>query len=363
MNTATARTPSLSGARTAALLLMAAALGGCAMAKEIVAPDYQQAAQQNFAAGMTEFVDEDFEDAKLYFDVVLRKYAVSKYATLAQLRMADIDFLQSSYPQASAAYARFVKSHPTHPCAPYAQYRNGLSLLYQVPEDWWFMPPAEERDTQISQQAYDTLRRFLVMAKGLETHTVSYDTEISEGEALDESNAGFCMGPDEKLDDAMIADAQKRLKWMGDRLLATEVYAARFYLKRHKPKGAVFRMEGVRADRRFVDLGLDNHPLVLYLLVKGYIESKQEELACPVLKLMQEMHPKDSHYLDLMDDYPSMAGICAEVPAADQEDTEDASDQEPDFMLGPEKLEPSGETPAPGQSETDEGPLKLNPFK
>ena len=85
---------------------------------------------------------------------VKNKFPYSKYSVIAQLRMADVYFLQESYPEAAAAYETFVDLHPKHEKVPYALFRVAKSYLSDVPD-----PIA--RDMTPAQRALDSYNEFL----------------------------------------------------------------------------------------------------------------------------------------------------------------------------------------------------------
>ena len=80
---------------------------------------------------------------------------------LASLRIADTYFAQDQMPNAIEAYRRFIQLHPTHPDVPYAHYRIGLAYYEQLPGDWFFLPPAYEKDLASTGEAEAALARFL----------------------------------------------------------------------------------------------------------------------------------------------------------------------------------------------------------
>ena len=334
---------------TAALLLMVlCSLVHCQSVSEIRLDDYQESARRNFQAGMIEFLDMDLEDASFYFRIVSSKYSVSKYAALAELRLADIDFLNDKYIEAAQAYARFNKSRPTHDCADYAVYRSGQCHLMQVTEDWWFMPPAAERDQQITEQAFDTLRRFLIMTKGLDEVPKEAESEISESRALEIGDVGYCLGADPKLRARMVADAQVRLAWAASRLLERELYVANFYMKNDRPKGTIFRLTAIMENRRFTERGLARIPSNLQLLIEAYMANEEPEAACAYVDELLEKHPNRDETADVRDDYPELITLCKSLkkPGAKKAPTGDA--------------EPAEQTPA---KPADGDGLKFDPFK
>lgn len=65
--------------------------------------------------------------------VIRNKFPYSKYAVEAQLRIADVYFLQESYAEAAVAYETFCDLHPKHARVEYAMYRMGESHFQDMP--------------------------------------------------------------------------------------------------------------------------------------------------------------------------------------------------------------------------------------
>ncbi len=78
--------------------------------------------------------DVDYALAIELFQEVSDNYPYSEYATLAELKIADIHFQRKSYEEAESYYQDFVEFHPKHPEVPYAIYRNGLSAFRRIRE-------------------------------------------------------------------------------------------------------------------------------------------------------------------------------------------------------------------------------------
>lgn len=85
---------------------------------------------------------------------VKNKYPYSKYAIDAQLRIADVYFIQELYADAAAAYEAFRDLHPKHEKAAYATYRVGKSYLNEAPSNI-------ARDLTPIQRALDAYADFL----------------------------------------------------------------------------------------------------------------------------------------------------------------------------------------------------------
>ena len=78
------------------------------------------------------FRDVDYGHAIELFREVIDNYPYSDYATLSELKIADVYFDQEHYEEAAEYYQDFVELHPTHPQVPYAIYGNGLCSFRQI---------------------------------------------------------------------------------------------------------------------------------------------------------------------------------------------------------------------------------------
>ena len=85
---------------------------------------------------------------------IRNKYPYSKYSVDAQLRIADVYYLQESYAEAAAAYETFRDLHPKHEKIEYAMFRIGKSYYKDVPS-------TVARDLTTAQKAVDAYREFL----------------------------------------------------------------------------------------------------------------------------------------------------------------------------------------------------------
>lgn len=146
------------GARWLAAALAGAWLGACASAPPIEdvpsAETYYKRGEEILKGQrvMLLFSDVDYTQAIELFQEVIDNYPYSEYATLAELRIADIHFDQENYEEALSYYQDFVELHPNHPRVPYAIYRNGLCAFEQMSE-----PDRDQTTT------YDAIAQFEVL--------------------------------------------------------------------------------------------------------------------------------------------------------------------------------------------------------
>jgi outer membrane protein assembly factor BamD len=85
---------------------------------------------------------------------IKNKFPYSKYAIDAQLRIADIFFMQESFGDAAASYEAFRDLHPRHEKVGYAMFRIGKSHFLDSPSN-------VARDLTSAQKALDAYRDYL----------------------------------------------------------------------------------------------------------------------------------------------------------------------------------------------------------
>ena len=123
--------PRIQAVRAAALaaLLLAAACATTPPLEEIPSAESYYNNGLEVLAGqrvMLFFRDVDYPRAIEFFQEVIDNYPYSEYATLAELKIADVYYDQGKYEEAASYYQDFVELHPTNLAVPYAIYRNGL---------------------------------------------------------------------------------------------------------------------------------------------------------------------------------------------------------------------------------------------
>src|SRR4051812_46811978 len=64
---------------------------------------------------------------------IRNKFPYSSLAVEAQLKIADVYFLQEAFPEAAASYEAFKELHPRHPKAAYASFRAAKSYYSDSP--------------------------------------------------------------------------------------------------------------------------------------------------------------------------------------------------------------------------------------
>lgn len=174
---------------------------------------YESTARRNFESGEAAFVDERYNEAIKFFEHVKNQFPYSKYAVLAELRIADAHFEREKWLEAADTYRLFVRFHPRHEEIAHAIWRIALSYNEEMKKGFFLLPAPHETDLSATE---DAIRAF-----------DDYLRRYPEGEHHDEAR-----------------DLRTHAR---TRLAEHDMYAADFYLKREKWQGALWRYEHVAA--------------------------------------------------------------------------------------------------------------------
>jgi len=82
--------------------------------------------QQLAYEGVQKLQKKDYGDALKAFKTLKERYPYSKYAILAELKVADAYFLKGQYAEAAVAYEEFARLHPRNEIVPYILYQIGM---------------------------------------------------------------------------------------------------------------------------------------------------------------------------------------------------------------------------------------------
>lgn len=234
--------------------LSCAAFSACATAPRPAQDDYSGQAKYAYEEGMAAFESSEYLESVKRFNYVRTKFPYSKYAALASLRIGDTYFAQGQMPSAIEGYRRFVQLHPTHPDVPYANYRVCLAFFEQLPGDWFFLPPAYEKDLASTEDALDELETFL-----RDHGTSQYAEEIHE-----------------------------KLVIVRQRLADHEFFVATFYLEREQPRAAALRLRYLLD--HYPGVGFDEE--AAFLLGKSYLMLGDVGQAVQTWQGLSEQYPQ-----------------------------------------------------------------------
>jgi outer membrane protein assembly factor BamD len=217
------------------VLFIALGVAACAGTKTGGPIEYSVSAQKNYDKGMHELELKNWIGASKYFGFIKSRFPYSKFAVLAELRLADAEFGADQYLEGIDSYRLFIKFHPTNEMVAngYAAFRIGFGYYKQLGGDFWLFPPSYEKDQSATEDAANELKSFL----------------------------------DKYPDSPYRAQAREILVKVGKRLADHEWYVARYYWDRHKPMGTVIRLR--RLLERYRGVGYDEE--ALWLLGRAYV--------------------------------------------------------------------------------------------
>jgi outer membrane protein assembly factor BamD len=191
------------------MVAMSLALCACENEPPRTALGYTENAKRAYEGALEAFNAHRWIEAQASMREVKRKYSYSKYARLAELRIADSDYEQEKFAEAVHEYKDFIRAHKAEEDdVAYARSRIAEATCAEIPESF-LMPAAEERDQAAVVEAYKELRAYI----------------------SDYPNAKPT---------AHIRDLERQI--LG-RLVRHEIYVARFYLAKDNFEAAVARIQ------------------------------------------------------------------------------------------------------------------------
>jgi outer membrane protein assembly factor BamD len=110
------------------VLLLTLTLVGCAGRDAVV----EKPADELLDDGIRQYDKGNFKKAVEAFEQLKDWYPFSKFAILAELKIADAHFQMDEYADAVFAYEEFEKLHPRNEAIPYVIYQIGMSHFRQV---------------------------------------------------------------------------------------------------------------------------------------------------------------------------------------------------------------------------------------
>jgi len=114
-------------------LIIITFLNGCALVDSFLGEeDLEEPPAQLMADGMESFESGDFEDATEAFEKIRDRYPYTKYAVLAEIKLADALYAQELYLEAYDAYDDFERLHPKNSRVPYVIYQKGMCYFSQL---------------------------------------------------------------------------------------------------------------------------------------------------------------------------------------------------------------------------------------
>ena len=126
-------------------------LSGCSFFESSY--DMEKNAEELVYEGSTAFAAEDYKDAIKAYTDLKNWYPFSKYAILAELKIADSHYYLEEYDEAIMGYEEFEKMHPKNEAVPYVIYQIGLCWFEQI--------DTIDRDSSSAKNALDQFNRLI----------------------------------------------------------------------------------------------------------------------------------------------------------------------------------------------------------
>lgn len=247
----------MSGLRTslAAFALLSAVVPGCASTQSNrPAVHYEDEAHEAYERAMQRFRDEEWPEALEGFRAVHHDFSTSRWGSLAELRVADVQFKQEQYTEALAAYRAWLRYHASSRDSVHAHFMIARCYVAQMPDDWFLVPPSFERDLSSVHDAQGALSRFI--------------RDYPEATQL--------------------AEARQLLRDVRLVLARHELYVAEFYVTRERYPAAINRLLGVVGN--YAGTGLEAQTLLQ--LGELYLRTDQQPRARGAFESILEEYPR-----------------------------------------------------------------------
>ncbi len=181
--------------------------------------------------GIESFEDGDYRDAVKSFQKLKDWYPFSKYAILAELKIADCHFYLEEYMDAFFAYDEFIELHPRNEAIPYVIYQTGRCYFDQL--------DTIDRDQESARKSLDVFSRL----------RNDYPDSLYSEKALVHIN--ICLKS----------------------LAGHELYVGKFYFKSNHYKAALFRFKKIIID--YPDVGVHQKAMQYIALCEELIEKQK----------------------------------------------------------------------------------------
>jgi len=130
-------------------------LNGCAVWHSIFGDEENLTPAELMTQGVEEFNDGDFQTAAEIFQKIKDRYPYSKFATQAELKMADAQYEKGLFDEAYDSYTEFEKLHPKNPDVPYVMFQKGMCNFRRV--------STIDRDQSYTREAKEDFERLIKM--------------------------------------------------------------------------------------------------------------------------------------------------------------------------------------------------------
>jgi len=212
-----------------ALLITLILLTGCSWFQT----QEDKPAQELASDGMEAMKAGRYEEAIKSFEKLKDWYPFSKFAILAELKIADAYYRLQDYDEAVFAYENFENLHPRNEAVPY--------VIYQIGRCYFEQMDSVDRDQVSSQKALETFRRL---------------------------NKQF---PDNPYANRIEDHIKRCLK----SLAGHDLYVGRFYYKTKHYKAALNRFKAIL--NNYPDIGVHREALLYMALCEETMKNQEKE--------------------------------------------------------------------------------------
>jgi outer membrane protein assembly factor BamD len=202
---------------------------GCSLFKAKESESAEELARK----GMRQFNKNNYSRALEYFEKLRDWYPFSKFAILAELKIADSHYRLEEWEDAIFAYEEFVELHPRNEAIPY--------VLYQIGRCYFDRMDTIDRDQSVTRKALEMFKRL-------------------NGKYPDNSYA---------------LKAEKHINKCLKSLAGHELYVGRFYYKTTHYKAALHRFKAVLS--RYPDTGFHQTAMYYITLSQDAMNKVQSE--------------------------------------------------------------------------------------
>ena len=181
------------------LVILTVFLSGCSLLEEPA--QMNKSAEQLASDGAAAFMSQDYNRAVKAYTDLKDWYPFSKYAILAELKIADAYFHLEEYDEAIVAYETFEKMHPRNEAVPY--------VIHQIALAWFNQIDMVGRDASPARNAKAQFERLIQLYPNYE----------------------------------QTQKAAERIQTCIDNMVGHELYVANYYMKTKEYKAALKRFE------------------------------------------------------------------------------------------------------------------------
>ena len=150
------------------VLVQLSLCSGCAW---FSGPDIEKPAKELVQDGLKAYEKGDYADSIKQFQKLKDWYPFSKFAIMAELKIADAHYHLNEYPEAIQAYEEFEQLHPRNEATPY--------VVYQIGQCYYEQMDTIDRDQTSAQKALKVFQRLMRQYPG-DPYALQAQTHITK---------------------------------------------------------------------------------------------------------------------------------------------------------------------------------------